>query len=178
MELCNISFPNHYALSFVNDSWLRRTSSTFLPNVIPSKALWVFHPLHRGRTVQNVSGGRNGFQYNHFTIRCHARTRKIIANTCSPGEDEFYTDGEMVHLLPFQTLKTFPRNELDGKVVMVRFDSRLCPRDDQFDIQYPNKNAINTLKYLCNAGAKVVVVTHSVSLKNSSKDQYTQLVAG
>lgn len=177
MELCNISFPNHFALSFVNDSWLRRTSSTFLPNVIPSKALWVFHPLHRGRTVQNVSGGRNGFQYNHFTIRCHARTRKIIANTCSPGEDEFYTDGEMVHLLPFQTLKTFPRNELDGKVVMVRFDSRLCPRDDQFDIQYPNKNAINTLKYLCNAGAKVVVVTHSVYLKNSSKDQYTQLVA-
>lgn len=178
MELCNTSFPNHNALSFFNDSWPRRTSSSaFLPTVIPSKGLWVLTPLHRGQTIQNVSGGKNWFQYNHFTIRLHARTGKIITKTCSPGKVEFCTDGEMVHCLPFQTLKTFPRNELHGKVVMVRFDSRLCPRDDQFSIQYPNKNAINTLKYLCNAGAKVVVVTHSVSLKNSSKDQYTQLVA-
>lgn len=177
MELCNTSLPTHYAVSYLTDSRHRRTSSASSPNVIPNKALLVLNPLHRGKATQNVSEGRNGFQYNYFTIRGHATTRKIITEKCSSGEVGFCSDREMVHCVPFQTLKTFPSNELHGKVIMVRFDSRLCPRDDQFGIQYPNKNAINTLKYLCNAGAKVVVVTHSVSLKNSSKDQYTQLVA-
>ncbi|KAH9301817.1 hypothetical protein KI387_013400, partial [Taxus chinensis] len=79
----------------------------------------------------------------------------------------FCTTGELNPYLPFQTLKTFPREKLFGKVVMVRFDSKLCPRDDQFDFEYPNKNAINTLKYLCNAGAKVVIVSHWVISKKS-----------
>ncbi|GLJ11292.1 hypothetical protein SUGI_0151010 [Cryptomeria japonica] len=72
----------------------------------------------------------------------------------------FCTRGELNPCLSFQTLKTFPREELLGKVVMVRFDSKLCPRDNQFISEYPNDNAIKTLKYLCDFGAKVVIATH------------------
>jgi len=58
-----------------------------------------------------------------------------------------------------QTLREFPREELFGKVVMVRFDSNIlvkreCDRKNQSD-----SNAVYTIKYLHKSGAKVILVS-------------------
>ena len=58
-----------------------------------------------------------------------------------------------------QTLREFPREELFGKAVMVRFDSNIllqpkCDQKTESDF-----NALFTIKYLYDAGAKVILVS-------------------
>lgn len=58
-----------------------------------------------------------------------------------------------------QTLREFPREELFGKVVMVRFDSnilvkKVCDKKNQ-----SVSNAVYTIKYLHKAGAKIILVS-------------------
>lgn len=68
-------------------------------------------------------------------------------------------EGESDASLHIQTLKRFPFQELSGKVVMVRFDSTLLLRD-ALSIKMPAENKAHlTIKYLYNAGAKVLIVS-------------------
>ncbi|XP_057840708.1 phosphoglycerate kinase, cytosolic isoform X2 [Cryptomeria japonica] len=115
--------------------------------------------LRKVAVFQNVSSYTTVFPHV-FKRRYSARNSKISIPSSTPSQVVFCTRGELNPCLSFQTLKTFPREELLGKVVMVRFDSKLCPRDNQFISEYPNDNAIKTLKYLCDFGAKVVIATH------------------
>ncbi|XP_034218768.1 phosphoglycerate kinase-like isoform X2 [Prunus dulcis] len=66
--------------------------------------------------------------------------------------------GEMDALPHLQTLRKFPREELVAKVVLVRFDSTLLLRE-QGEEQRFQPNALFTITYLHQSGAKVVLVS-------------------
>ncbi|XP_016899748.2 phosphoglycerate kinase, cytosolic-like isoform X1 [Cucumis melo] len=59
-----------------------------------------------------------------------------------------------------QTLGEFPREELAGKVVMVRFDSTLLLLEEMDLRTNSMKNAVFTIKYLHKYGAKVILATN------------------
>ncbi|XP_058077644.1 uncharacterized protein LOC131226014 isoform X4 [Magnolia sinica] len=66
-----------------------------------------------------------------------------------------------------QTLRKLPLEELSGKVVMVRFDSTLLLREaPDIEIQSVNR-ALFTIKYLYNAGAKLLLASDWGRSKNS-----------
>jgi phosphoglycerate kinase len=58
-----------------------------------------------------------------------------------------------------QTLREFPREELFGKVVMVRFDSNILLKQECNQKNQSDFNALLTIKYLHEAGAKVILVS-------------------
>ncbi|CAM8969025.1 unnamed protein product [Rhodiola kirilowii] len=75
-----------------------------------------------------------------------------------------------------QTLRKFPKQELFGKVVLVRFDSTVLLRDE-IDLRNESVvNAILTIRYLHEARAKVVLVS-DWSSKINPKVTSTQSVA-
>ncbi|KAL0347158.1 UNVERIFIED_CONTAM: Phosphoglycerate kinase [Sesamum calycinum] len=73
-------------------------------------------------------------------------------------EKDAVCDGGNVTVFPhIQTLRNFPKEELFGKVVMVRLDSMVLLQGRKGH-QSPAANAFSTIKYLYEAGAKVVLV--------------------
>ncbi|KAF3441833.1 hypothetical protein FNV43_RR15748 [Rhamnella rubrinervis] len=65
-------------------------------------------------------------------------------------------------VIPYvQTLRKFPKEELRAKVALVRFDSTIMLRggQDQNVLPEPTSNALLTVKYLLEAGAKVILVS-------------------
>ncbi|KAL0409960.1 UNVERIFIED_CONTAM: Phosphoglycerate kinase [Sesamum latifolium] len=72
-------------------------------------------------------------------------------------EKDTVCDGGDFTVFPhIQTLRNFPKEELFGKVVMVRFDSMVLLQGKKG--HQPPANAFSTIKYLYEAGAKVVLV--------------------
>lgn len=61
-------------------------------------------------------------------------------------------------LPPIQTLREFPKEELFGKAVMVRCNSELLHLRRE-ENQFLSSAALSTIKYLHEAGAKVVIVS-------------------
>ncbi|KAL0375043.1 UNVERIFIED_CONTAM: tRNA (guanine-N(7)-)-methyltransferase [Sesamum radiatum] len=73
-------------------------------------------------------------------------------------EKDAVCDGGNFTVFPhIQTLRNFPKEELFGRVVMVRFDSVVLLQGRKGH-QSPAANAFSTIKYLYEAGAKVVLV--------------------
>lgn len=58
-----------------------------------------------------------------------------------------------------RTLREFPREELFGKVVMVRFDSNILLKRECDEKNQSVSNVVYTIKYLPKAGAKVILVS-------------------
>ncbi|XP_050382755.1 phosphoglycerate kinase, cytosolic-like [Argentina anserina] len=83
--------------------------------------------------------------------------------------------GELDALPTVQTLRKFPKEELLEKVVLVRFDSALLLQERVQD-QLLECNAVFTIKYLQQFGAKVVLVS-DWSAKTNPKVFATQSVA-
>lgn len=75
-----------------------------------------------------------------------------------------------------QTLRKFPREELVAKVVLVRFDSTLLLREQVEEHRFQS-NALFTIKYLHQSGAKVVLVS-DWNVKIKPKLFVAQSVAG
>ncbi|KAM7526186.1 hypothetical protein LguiA_016088 [Lonicera macranthoides] len=85
-----------------------------------------------------------------------------------PYRDTF-CDGAALDVLPHvKTLGGFPKEELLRKVVMVRFDSTIILRKKQDRLDSSVTSAISTIKYLYEAGAKVILVS-SWRTKSNSK---------
>ncbi|XP_057983263.1 uncharacterized protein LOC131168081 isoform X2 [Malania oleifera] len=57
-----------------------------------------------------------------------------------------------------QTLRRFPKEELYARIVMVRFDSAVLLRDKLDPKTKSVTSALSTIKYLCEAGAKVILL--------------------
>ncbi|KAJ4839765.1 hypothetical protein Tsubulata_035142 [Turnera subulata] len=69
-------------------------------------------------------------------------------------------DEEESELFPhIQTLRNFPKEEIVGRVVMVRFDSNILLREELNKSCHSVSNAIHTITYLLEAGAKLVLVS-------------------
>ncbi|XP_058751235.1 phosphoglycerate kinase, cytosolic-like [Vicia villosa] len=67
--------------------------------------------------------------------------------------------GELNGIPHIQTLREFPREELFGKVVMVRFDSNILLKQEHNQKNQSDFNALFTIKYLHEAEAKVILVS-------------------
>ncbi|XP_041024086.1 phosphoglycerate kinase-like [Juglans microcarpa x Juglans regia] len=76
---------------------------------------------------------------------------KCKAYLCSGGELDAFP-----HI---QTLRKFPKEELDAKAVLVRFDSAILLREEQEQQSQLVSNALFTIKYLYESGAKVVLAS-------------------
>lgn len=76
-----------------------------------------------------------------------------------------------------QTLRQFPKQQLFAKVVLVRFDAAIILQDDMELRNDSILNALYTIEYLYEAGAKVVLVG-DWSHKINSRITSTQSVAG
>lgn len=76
-----------------------------------------------------------------------------------------------------QTLRKFPKEELDAKVVLVRFDSTILLREEQGQQTQFVSNALFTIKYLYESGAKVVLASGWCT-KSNPKLIHAEFVAG
>ena len=79
----------------------------------------------------------------------------------------------MPHL---QTLEKFPKEELVEKVVLVRFDSTILLQEQAEERRFQS-NALFTIKYLHQAGAKVILVS-DWSAKTNPRVFAAESVAG
>ncbi|XP_064958523.1 uncharacterized protein LOC135609328 isoform X4 [Musa acuminata AAA Group] len=80
-------------------------------------------------------------------------------NTCDIKKDKDTNIDRLDSVLPVQTLRNFPIEKLYGEVVMVRLDSALLLNLRVSDDLSLNR-AILTIKYLYNAGAKVILASN------------------
>ncbi|KAK7819601.1 phosphoglycerate kinase, partial [Quercus suber] len=67
--------------------------------------------------------------------------------------------GELDAIPHIQTLRNLPKERLASKVVMVRFDSTILLREEMDQQTRPVSNALFTIKYLYEAGAKVILAS-------------------
>ncbi|XAR51049.1 Phosphoglycerate kinase [Bertholletia excelsa] len=94
------------------------------------------------------------------------------------SQKEEVCDGEEFDVFPpVQTLRKFPREELFGKVTMVRFDSAILLHEELDQQSPPLSSALSTIKYLYNAGARVLLVSNW-TVKSNSKLLEAESVAG
>ncbi|KAL1338493.1 hypothetical protein HN51_033123 [Arachis hypogaea] len=86
---------------------------------------------------------------------------KLASHVESTLKHKIYVSkGEELNGIPhIQTLGEFPREELIGKVVMVRFDSNILLKPESDQKIQSDFNARFTIKYLYDAGAKVILVS-------------------
>ncbi|KAI8563311.1 hypothetical protein RHMOL_Rhmol03G0102600 [Rhododendron molle] len=108
----------------------------------------------RRRTVQRLQSSRKPFT----TSLIAARAPKVKG--CN--------EAELDSLPHVQTLRGFPKEELLGKVVLVRFDSTIILRQELGQQSSHVYNAISTIQYLYNAQAKIILLSNW-SMKNNSE---------
>ncbi|XP_031395953.1 uncharacterized protein LOC116207206 isoform X2 [Punica granatum] len=104
-----------------------------------------------------------------FPKECFTGVRSSLQGSFVAGDDAvnsavnkaLASDGdESLDALPHvQTLRTFPKEELHGKVVMVRFDSTVLLQEDHDWRSISFSNALFTIKYLLEARARVILVS-------------------
>ncbi|PNY11292.1 phosphoglycerate kinase, partial [Trifolium pratense] len=88
----------------------------------------------------------------------------------------YINNGEELNGIPhIQTLREFPREELFGKVVMVRFESNILLKQEYNEKNQSDFNALFTIKYLHEAGANVILVG---DWKTNTSELHTATVAG
>ncbi|XP_057445565.1 uncharacterized protein LOC130737738 isoform X2 [Lotus japonicus] len=108
-----------------------------------------------------------------YTAKVGKFQKLNVASLAMQGRGEFADDvarsfnhktnigigGELNGIPHIQTLREFPREELWGKVVMVRFDSKILLRQEFDQKTRSVLNAVFTIKYLHEAGAQVILVS-------------------
>ncbi|XP_042493130.1 phosphoglycerate kinase, cytosolic-like isoform X2 [Macadamia integrifolia] len=114
---------------------------------------------HRNSTgFQSCRGLQSYFQVFCLAGNCGTKDSEDKCLVISKGK---ITDRrELDAIPPIQTLKEYPKEELFGKVVMVRFDSDILLKEALY-LKSPLVNrAVFTIKYLYNAGAKVILASN------------------
>ncbi|XP_020518138.1 uncharacterized protein LOC18426468 isoform X2 [Amborella trichopoda] len=118
--------------------------------------------LHQGLDVSTERQGLKG-RTRSSLLRLKVRYRHMltepIKNTSVDYEVELCNGAEKDIILPVQCLRNYPKEDLFGKIVMVRFDSTVLFKEGQMLELKSVHRAFASIKYLCNAGAKVVIVT-------------------
>ncbi|XP_059667606.1 uncharacterized protein LOC132313017 isoform X2 [Cornus florida] len=101
------------------------------------------------------------FQGNQYPLQGSCGPCGVVdhAERCSIPYEAKVCDGAELNAFPHvQTLAKFPKEELLKKVVMVRFDSSILLREklDQQSLSFTN--ALSTIWYIYDAGAKIILV--------------------
>lgn len=96
---------------------------------------------------------------NHRRVQSSSPVADDFKRSSTDTEDHV-CDGIKSDILPhIQTLSRFPKVELAGKVVLVRFDSTIL-LNQELDLSSRSvSNAVFTIKYLIEFGAKVILVS-------------------
>ncbi|KAK7381074.1 hypothetical protein VNO78_33598 [Psophocarpus tetragonolobus] len=97
-----------------------------------------------------------------------------VANSVN-HEIYFSNGGELNDIPHIRTLREFPREELFGKVVMVRFESKILLKRKCDEKNKSVSNAVYTIKYLHEAGAEVILVS---DWNMNSPELHIESVAG
>lgn len=166
-----------------------------------NQALDIFHGYYFSRTPAFLNSSRNS---PAFLLRKHKFPREHLAAAplfekyrrlvCSkrvngklvlPTESNSLCveaeacDGADFSAVPYvQTLREFPKDELSEKVVMVRFDSKLLFQQLQ-EQKIQCESAVCTIKYLYEAGAKVILVSSwDADAANNMKILRAESIAG
>lgn len=85
--------------------------------------------------------------------------------------------GELDAIPHIQTLRNLPKERLASKVVMVRFDSTMLLREEMDQQTREVSNALFTIKYLYEAGAKIILAS-DWSVTSNPKLVLAESVAG
>eukprot|EP00258_Populus_trichocarpa_P027499 XP_024443518.1 uncharacterized protein LOC7467630 isoform X10 [Populus trichocarpa] len=133
-----------YAFPTKTSEFLHPKSSPYLGNKTAKR--WRF----RGVRSLSLQGGSEAADHvkssNKFKVPRNLADVPLLA--------------EMEPFPHVQTLRKFPKEELVGKVVMVRFDSTNLLREEEQDQSSQSvSSAVFTIKYLHEAGAKIILVS-------------------
>ncbi|PON60318.1 Phosphoglycerate kinase [Parasponia andersonii] len=118
------------------------------------------------------------------SLKCHSvhysiqGTGKVVNHVEDPlNHKAFDCNGEESDTLPYvQTLREFPKKDLVEKVVLVRFDSTILVQKEADQIAQSASNALFTIKYLHEGGAKVILVS-DWSVRNNPRLFDTESIA-
>ncbi|KAK7266802.1 hypothetical protein RIF29_19458 [Crotalaria pallida] len=109
-------------------------------------------------------------------LKHHASPLHLQGHVESSFNQKIYicNGGELNGIPHIQTLREFPRAELFEKVVMVRFDSNILLKQKSYQTTPSVFNALFTIKYLFEAGAKVILVS---DWNTNASERHTESVA-
>ncbi|XP_051132270.1 uncharacterized protein LOC127252225 [Andrographis paniculata] len=112
--------------------------------------------------------------------------KTVNQGDCSVVRKDAFGEREKYNAFPHvQTLRNFPKEDLSKKVVMVRFDPMILVQGKK-EVRTPfPENALYTIKYLYEAGAKVILVScwsetatsRSLSNSNSSAEYISDFLS-
>ncbi|XP_034910570.1 uncharacterized protein [Populus alba] len=147
-----------YAFPTKTSEFRHPKSSPYLGNKTARR--WRF----RGVRLLSLQGGSEAADHVKSS-------NKFKADCCDEGEMEPFP-----HV---QTLRKFPKEELVGKVVMVRFDSTNLLREEEQDQSSQSvSSAVFTIKYLHEAGAKIILVSDWRKKTNSQLHDVETVAVG
>ncbi|PIN04608.1 3-phosphoglycerate kinase [Handroanthus impetiginosus] len=121
------------------------------PRIPPRKACFPFRNRSAFRAFRKMKCSGHLFS-------CRVSCKLVDQTEHSLVEKDAVSDGEQFTTFPhIQTLRNFPKEKLFRKVVMVRFDTMIILQGMK-EHQSSPENAFSTIKYLYEAGAKVILV--------------------
>ncbi|KAG4383253.1 hypothetical protein GLYMA_13G045400v4 [Glycine max] len=130
--------------------------TVFLNKLYPND----FPKLFKQKTCSHTGNLGKFHKYNGAPLAWQGsgQLANHVANSVN-HEIYFSNGGELNGIPHIRTLREFPREELFGKVAMVRFDSNILLRRECDKKNQSVYNATYTIKYLHEAGANVILVS-------------------
>ncbi|XP_043815418.1 phosphoglycerate kinase isoform X2 [Manihot esculenta] len=120
-----------------------------IPKLLPPKFCWYSGKTTKFKKYPSVRSSSKDCLQAAYQSK---RSPEYKADYCNEGESE---------ALPYvQTLREIPKEELAAKVVMVRFDGAILLKEEINRSSQSVSNAIFTIKYICEAGGKVILVSN------------------
>ena len=81
------------------------------------------------------------------------------------------------HPLAWDTLQGFPKVELSGKIVLVRWDLSIFHKGGVIDVDLP-PDAVSTILYLITCDARIIIASHWSPFQSSNGMMDYQMIAG
>ncbi|XP_042433954.1 phosphoglycerate kinase-like isoform X2 [Zingiber officinale] len=151
-----LSIPPSSSSSSSSSSSFTEGSITMLSQATSRYLGWSRIPMPKSREVRTM-GTKLVW---HHGCRCWITAATEKPTTIASGAE--FNDNDCTDcsdsVFHVQTLREFPIKKLYGEVVLVRFDSGLLLNSKDLDC-VPLNRALSTIKYLHNAGAKVVLLS-------------------
>ncbi|XP_028197887.1 uncharacterized protein LOC114382571 isoform X4 [Glycine soja] len=130
--------------------------TVFLNKLYPND----FPKLFKQKTCSHTGNLGKFHKYNGAPLAWQGSGQLANHVATSVNHEIYFSNGGELNGIPhIRTLREFPREELFGKVVMVRFDSNILLRRECDKKNQSVYNATYTIKYLHEAGANVILVS-------------------
>ncbi|CAK8533212.1 unnamed protein product [Lathyrus sativus] len=120
-----------------------------------------FPKLLKHKTCSYVPNVTKFQKYNNAVLLAMQGNGEFAGDVANSFNHKVYANngGELNGIPHIQTLREFPRKELFGKVVMVRFDSNILLKQKHNQKNQSDFNALFTIQYLHEIESKVILVS-------------------